>query len=355
MGIRTRSVLMAAVTLVSAGAITFTQSVEPAPPPRPRPAPTVRLVAAMQPLIQPHQQGQQPVVSVLLDSPAAPPTALAIPIAPNLANTIDNIYTTVEPWVQYGFEVAAAAVSWIPYVGWLSGQIMVLYNFGESIVASGVFNFTDWLRGNGGIIENVVDFGVDVGLAFVWLGLDEVAQFVPLPPFCCYPPRPPVQGPFLAAETSAAPQGSADLMSAESVDTTDAANQPEGTKKDADGGQIEQLGTGPTGEPQGPAGQQQELQGEQQNVIKDPGPESEKITGESVTGPQVDIDAASEQDKEATKTAGGTAPTEPTAPTAPTAPTEPTAPTAPTAPTPPSGDTQAAAGSGTTSGDTKKE
>ena len=57
---------------------------------------------------------------VLLNSPlallgpAAPlgtglppaPTPQAIAVAPNLANTIDNIYISVEPWVQYGFEVA---------------------------------------------------------------------------------------------------------------------------------------------------------------------------------------------------------------------------------------------------------
>lgn len=196
MGIRTRSVLLAAMTMVTAGAVTIAQSVEPAPPQRP--SPIVRLVASVQPIVQ-HQK--QPLLSALLDRPETAPTALAIPIAPNLANTIDNVYNAVEPWVQYGFELAAAAVAWVPYVGWLSGQIMVFYEFGESIVASGVYNFTDWLRGDGGIVTNLVDFGVDVGLAFVWLGLDEVAQFVPLPPFCCYPPRPPVQDVALVAET----------------------------------------------------------------------------------------------------------------------------------------------------------
>ena len=107
--------------------------------------------------------------------------------------------------MQYGFEVATAVVRWIPYVGWFAGLIMDGYFFGESLVASGVFNFTDWLRGNGGFVENLVDFGVDVGLAFIWLGLDALNTFIPLPPFCCYPPRPPVQGPFLAATTLVGP------------------------------------------------------------------------------------------------------------------------------------------------------
>ena len=130
------------------------------------------------------------------------PAPLAIPIAPNLADTIDGVYIAVEPWVRYGFQVAADVLGWVPWVGWLSGQIMVFYDFGQRIVASGVFNFTDWLRGQGGVIENLIDFGIDVGLAFVWLGIDEYNYFLPpLPPGLPRPPIPPVQGPFLALET----------------------------------------------------------------------------------------------------------------------------------------------------------
>lgn len=126
----------------------------------------------------------------------AAPTALAI--APNLANTIDNIYTDVEPIVRYGFQWAAWALGWIPWVGgWAGGLLMDGYNFGEALVASAVFNFTDWLRGDGGIIANVVDFGVDVAVAAVWLGIDVVGTFIPLPPIPI--PRPPLQGPFLTA------------------------------------------------------------------------------------------------------------------------------------------------------------
>lgn len=205
MTISARSILMAGVATLTVTATAAAPSVQPLPPPRPE----IQLAAAVQPLAL---QQQSPLLNVLLNSPlallgpAAPigtlppaPAPLAIPIAPNLANTIDNIYLAVEPWVQYGFEVATAVVRWIPYAGWFAGLIMDGYFFGESLVASGVFNFTDWLRGNGGVVENLVDFGIDVGLAFVWLGLDALNTFIPLPPFCCYPPRPPVQGPFLAS------------------------------------------------------------------------------------------------------------------------------------------------------------
>jgi hypothetical protein len=84
----------------------------------------VRLAAAVQPL------QQEPLLSVLLNNPArllgpaAPvgslppaPTPTAVAIAPNLADTIDNIYLAVEPWVHYGFQVATSVLSWIPYVG----------------------------------------------------------------------------------------------------------------------------------------------------------------------------------------------------------------------------------------------
>lgn len=131
------------------------------------------------------------------------PGVAAIAIAPNLANTIDQIYLSVEPWVRYGFEVAAYALGWVPWVGgWAGGLLLDGYNFGQSIVASGVFNFTDWLRGDGGIATNLVDFGVDVALAFVWLGIDVANTFIPLPPIPL-PPRPPLQGPFLAANLAA--------------------------------------------------------------------------------------------------------------------------------------------------------
>ncbi|OMC35021.1 hypothetical protein A5740_08480 [Mycobacterium sp. GA-1841] len=135
-------------------------------------------------------------------APVTPqPTAIAI--APNLANTIDQLYGDIEPWVQYGFEVAASILGWVPWVGgWAGGLLMDGYTFGESLVASGVYNFTDWLRGDGGIVTNLADFGVDAVLAVAWLGLDVVNTFIPLPPIPL-PPRPPLQGPFAAAALAA--------------------------------------------------------------------------------------------------------------------------------------------------------
>ena len=239
MKISARSILMAALATVTASVVVFAQSVQPAPPPTP--APTVRLAA----IVQPTTLTPLPsLLTTLLNSPLAllgpatplgtglppAPTPQAIPIAPNLANTIDSIYISVEPWVQYGFEVATAVVRWIPYVGWYAGLIMDGYFFGESLVASAVFNITDWLRGDGGFVENLVDFGVDVGLAFVWLGLDALNSFFPLPPFCCYPPRPPVQGPFLASTMLVDPMETPELTMLSSE--AEGLDQVEGLQKE---------------------------------------------------------------------------------------------------------------------------
>lgn len=140
-----------------------------------------------------------PLAPSARSAPAASAQPTATAIAPNLADTIDNVYVTVEPWVQYGFEVAAYALGWVPWVGgWAGGLLLDGYNFGQSIAASAVFNFTDFLRGDGGIVTNLADFGVDVALSFAWLAIDVVNTFVPLPPIPL-PPRPPLQGPLLAS------------------------------------------------------------------------------------------------------------------------------------------------------------
>ncbi|WP_142254158.1 hypothetical protein [Mycobacterium sp. NS-7484] len=162
-----------------------------------------RMTAAVTPK---PSSGGAPALSVAPAAGTTPvtPQPTAIAIAPNLANTIDQLYGDIEPWVQYGFEVAASILGWVPWVGWVAGGLLMDgYTFGESLVASGVYNFTDWLRGDGGIVTNLADFGADAVLAVAWLGLDVVNTFIPLPPIPL-PPRPPLQGPFLAS-TLAAP------------------------------------------------------------------------------------------------------------------------------------------------------
>jgi PE family len=72
--------------------------------------------------------------------------AAVAPAALNsIATAIENAYLTVEPWVQYGFELLAYVVGFVPFVGILAPQINFLYNLFEPIVQSALFNTLDWL------------------------------------------------------------------------------------------------------------------------------------------------------------------------------------------------------------------
>jgi hypothetical protein len=128
-----------------------------------------------------------------LSTASVTPTIAPYPPLVNLANAIDAAYLLIEPWVRYAVDVAAYVAAWIiPYVGWIViNQVEVVYNFVESLVHSGVFNTTDWLRGEGSVLKNVSDWIVDLGLAVVWLGIDEIGAWIPFPPLPFFPPRPP--------------------------------------------------------------------------------------------------------------------------------------------------------------------
>ena len=102
--------------------------------------------------------------------------------------TIKNIYNAIEPWVQWGFEVAAYAVGWIPWVGWLAPQINIFYTFGEMIVRSITFNIADWLGGNVSFGQGLVNVGIQTINAFIYLANAQLAFWLPpLPPI---PPLP---------------------------------------------------------------------------------------------------------------------------------------------------------------------
>ncbi|MBP1820189.1 hypothetical protein [Mycobacterium sp. OAE908] len=206
MAVLLRVVSRVTVVAISAVAIVFASAVAPLPQSstaaanRPVAAHAVDLRAATKPLAP---GGAMAALSSL--SPAqvlavghALSTAVTPAIAPSppltaLADFIDAAYVLIEPWVHYAVNVAAYVAAWIiPYVGWIViNQVDVVYNFVESLINSGVFNTTDWLRGDGSALKNIADWIVDAGLALVWLGIDEIDSWIPLPPLPIYPPRPP--------------------------------------------------------------------------------------------------------------------------------------------------------------------
>jgi len=132
--------------------------------------------------------GHGAIIPSLGQAPPTPPPATPIPGTTNANTAIKNIYNAVEPWVRYGFQVATYAVGWVPYVGWLSGQIMIFYNFGERIARSITFNVADWLFGPVPFLQGLRNVARDSWNALVQLGIDEWNFFSPpLPPL---PPLP---------------------------------------------------------------------------------------------------------------------------------------------------------------------
>lgn len=85
----------------------------------------------------------QPVAGGAASAAAAP--AAVIPVS--WATAIENFYNFAEPYVQYGFELAAWAAGWLPYIGILAQQINIFYALFEPMVQSGLFNTLDWLSG----------------------------------------------------------------------------------------------------------------------------------------------------------------------------------------------------------------
>ncbi|KUI13323.1 hypothetical protein AU192_05455 [Mycobacterium lehmannii] len=199
------SMFVMAVIILAVSAVVIAP-VRPAPPPSP--APVVRLVASAQttsPVVRTGPSVPDLELPELLiwwlERIVVPPSAGASFPAPDFPNvvggnsidsTIKNVYNAIEPWVEWGFDVAAYAVGWVPYVGWLAPQIEIFYNFGERIVRSITFNIADWLGGNISFWDGLVRVAVDTINSFIFLANDQLAFW--LPPL---PPIPPI-GPFAA-------------------------------------------------------------------------------------------------------------------------------------------------------------
>ncbi len=237
MTVSVRSCLTTVVATIAAATIAFVPSVrEPAPsaPDVRVPTPAIQLAAQVRPPItgpvgiEPTAQVQSLVTTAALPdllvewvqrifvppSASAPfPTPQFPPVvAPtSIGSSIKGIYNAVEPWVEWGFDVAAYAVGWIPWVGWLAPQITIFYDFGEMIVRSITFNIADWLDNRVSFAQGLVNVGVDTINAFIFLANAQLAFW--LPPL---PPIPPI-GTFAAAETAelTEPTESMAMMAAE--------------------------------------------------------------------------------------------------------------------------------------------
>ncbi|HTY33650.1 PE family protein [Mycobacterium sp.] len=124
-------------------------------------------------------------------SPAAVTNAAAVSAAnafAPIADAIESAYLLVEPWVQYGFELASYAAGWLPWIGWIvAPQIMFVYNLFEPMVQSGLFNILDWLGGSITFVQGLNNFLAATTASINYFIQTEINWFLgflpPLPPF----------------------------------------------------------------------------------------------------------------------------------------------------------------------------
>ena len=209
------------------------------------------LAAAVAPLIQPFTAAARS----LADGAARPAPAAAAVVDPSVVDpsvgepsvvaaatgsageAIINIFNTVEPFVQYGFELTAWAAGYLPWpIGWLGQQINIAYNTGEPIVQALVYSFAYLLDGQFDLIQPTLAFGFNLAVTnFVQGEINWVLSFLPpLPPL---PPPPPFPTATIASRTAAsgaaatsmATPARTEVTATESTETTETTESTEST------------------------------------------------------------------------------------------------------------------------------
>jgi PE family len=126
-----------------------------------------------------------------LVTPATMTNAAVVPAASgSIGDAIKAGYLLVEPYVQYGFDLAAYAVGYLPYVGWLAPQIYFLYDMFEPMVQAGLFNTIDWLQGSISFAQGLANFWDATTASInqfisteIYWALSFLPPLPPLPPF----------------------------------------------------------------------------------------------------------------------------------------------------------------------------
>lgn len=142
-------------------------------------APAARLAAAIQPFDPDRYLPATDVVATAL----ADATGAA---APSVSDGIIGVYLTIEQWVQYGVDFLSWALRWVPFGGLLASQLNMVYDLGESIVRSMVFNTAYFLDGTVGFGEALSNIGSATSDAFSTFVNAQAAWVQGL-----LPPRPP--------------------------------------------------------------------------------------------------------------------------------------------------------------------
>ena len=154
---------------------------------------SIELSAAVAPLLAPFTSA----TAAVNPGPFAAATGSA-------GEAIINTFNAVEPFVQYGFELAAWATGYLPWpIGWLGQQINIAYNTGEPIVQALVYSFAYLIDGQFDLIGPTLSYGLNLAVTnFVDGEIAWILSFLPpLPPL---PPPPPFPTAAVASRVAAA-------------------------------------------------------------------------------------------------------------------------------------------------------
>jgi len=210
MTVSVRSYLTVGVAALAASAV----AVAPVHAPAPQSISTaaVRLSAAVQPLLQPVDTAAAVLGLVSTPAPAVPKPAAAgstgtpqaAVAAASAGDAIINAYNAIEPWVQWGFEVGAWAVGYVPYAGYFGSQINIAYNTGEPLVQSWVYSFAYLIDGNVSLIGPTLVNGIKQSITNLVQGeiqwiLGYLPPLPPIPPFAAVPAGPAAAATALTA------------------------------------------------------------------------------------------------------------------------------------------------------------
>lgn len=134
--------------------------------------------------------GSAAATSALL-GPLAAQAAPAAVIPVSWATAIENFYNVVEPYVQYGFNLASYFAGWVPYVGILAPQINIFYYLFEPMVQAALFNSLDWLAGTITFSQGLNNFWSATSASINQFLVNEYNWFRSfLPPLPPWPPLP---------------------------------------------------------------------------------------------------------------------------------------------------------------------
>lgn len=173
------------------------------------PVTTPTVVMAASPAVQ-----LSAIASTLpLPAAAAPTPPGPVVIAPSTTpgERLINSYDAIQPWAQYGVELSAWAVSWLPWpVGLLGPQMNIGYSGIEPVTRALVYSLAYALDGQWDLIGPTLTNGVKTGTNnFVQGEINWVLSF--------FPPLPPIGA---GATVTSAPQSATPARAAATATTT---------------------------------------------------------------------------------------------------------------------------------------